>query len=90
MIPNQSDTVADVAPTTLELTEYDLSHMIVYLRLLDAARDGAGWEEASRIVLKIDPDVKRERARRVYHSHYDRAGWMTQQGYKELLEMPNS
>ncbi len=39
MIPNQSDTVAEVAPTTLELTDYDLSHMIVYLRLLDAARD---------------------------------------------------
>ncbi|AZG79040.1 DUF2285 domain-containing protein [Methylocystis sp. H62] len=90
MIPNQSNTVAEVAPTTLELTDYDLSHMIVYLRLLDAARDGAGWEEASRIVLNIDPDVDRERARRVYHSHYARARWMTQQGYKELLKMPNS
>lgn len=90
MIPNQSDTVADVAPTTLELTDDDLSHMIVYLRLLDAARDGAGWEEASRIVLNIDPDVDRERARRVYHSHYACARWMTQEGYKELLKMPNS
>jgi len=29
-------------------------------------------------------------ARRIYHSHYARARWMTQQGYKELLKMPNS
>lgn len=90
MIPNQCDTVADAAPTTLDLTDYDLSHMIIYLRLLDAARDGAGWEEASRIVLNIDPDVDRARARRAYHSHYARARWMTQEGYKELLKMPNS
>ena len=35
--------VADAAPTAPILTGYDEQHLLTYLRLLDAAADGADW-----------------------------------------------
>jgi hypothetical protein len=42
-------------PTSALLSVYDEQHLITYLRLLDAERDGADWKEVARIVLHIDP-----------------------------------
>ena len=47
--------LADTAPTAREVTDYDMAHMTIYLRLLDAAAEGAPLEEVARIVLNIDP-----------------------------------
>jgi hypothetical protein len=58
--------------------------MTLYLRLLDAAADGAAWEEAASILLGIDPVAEPERARRVHDTHLARANWMSQHGYREL------
>ena len=77
--------VADLAPSTEGLTAYDQEHLVTYLRLLDAETDGADWTEAARIVLKIDPSLEPERARRAWESHLARAKWMTQHGYRHLL-----
>jgi hypothetical protein len=41
--------VADQAPTVDELTEYDLGHLVTYLRLLDADAEGADWREVARL-----------------------------------------
>ena len=54
--------VADAAPTDATLTGYDEQHVVTYLRLLDAAREGANWQEVARLVLHIDP--RREPVRR--------------------------
>lgn len=43
--------VADAAPTAPILTGYDEQHLVTYLRLLDAAADGADWKEVARTVL---------------------------------------
>src|SRR3984893_5600176 len=51
----QSTDVADQAPTGSVPTDYDEQHMVVYVRLLDAERDGADWQEVARVVLQIDP-----------------------------------
>jgi type VI secretion system activator RovC-like protein len=75
---------ADEAPAGPSLTEYDTQHFVTYLRLLDADREGADWREVSRIVLHIDPDESR--ARRAFESHMSRARWMTEQGYRLLLQ----
>jgi hypothetical protein len=48
--------VADEAPSESILTGYDEQHLITYLRLLDAERDGADWTVVARIVLHLDPD----------------------------------
>jgi hypothetical protein len=71
-------------PESASVTDYDREHMTLYLRLLDAASDGAAWEEAVSILFGIDPTAEPERARRVHDSHLARAKWMSQRGYREL------
>ena len=40
-------------PESASITDYDRAHMTLYLRLLDAASDGAAWEEAVSILFGI-------------------------------------
>jgi hypothetical protein len=68
------------------LSAYDERHLVTYLRLLDAENDGASWEEAVSVIFAIDPAVEPDRARLVYDSHLARAKWMTQSGYRHLLD----
>ncbi|TIL65638.1 DNA -binding domain-containing protein [Mesorhizobium sp.] len=75
----------DAPPDSTELTDYDRSHMKVYMRVLDAAADGADWREAVTVIFGLDPDAEPERARRVHDSHLARARWMTEHGYRQLL-----
>jgi hypothetical protein len=77
--------IADEAPNGAALTDYDRVHLSTYLRLLDAAEEGAGWEESSRIVLGIDPATQPDRARRAHETHLARARWLTEHGYRDLL-----
>ncbi len=82
MTPKIDPQVADVAPWSETLTDYDREHLVTYLRLLDAARDGADWDDASRVILgRGDPAS----ARPCWESHMRRAEWMTKAGYQHLL-----
>lgn len=76
----------DAPPESPVLTEYDREHMKEYIRVLDAAADGADWREAVALIFEIDPQAEPERARRVHDSHLARARWMTELGYRLLLE----
>lgn len=75
----------DSPPDSAELTNYDRAHMKEYMRVHDAAADGADWREAVSVIFGIDPDAEPERARRVHDSHLARARWMTEHGYRQLL-----
>jgi hypothetical protein len=77
--------ITDVVPQADTLTGYDQEHLAIYLRLLDAEAEGADWVEAARIVLRIDPSLEPDRARRAWESHLARAKWMTEHGYAHLL-----
>ncbi len=77
---------SDEAPNSAALTGYDEQHLVTYLRLLDAESEGADWSEVARIVLHIDPELEPERARRAWDSHLARARWMTENGYRHLLQ----
>jgi hypothetical protein len=77
--------VADTAPTGRALTSYDEQHLVTYLRLLDAEKDGAHWQEVAKLVLRIDPVSEPVRARRAWETHLARARWMTENGYRHLL-----
>jgi hypothetical protein len=79
-------TVADAAPSSQTLTSYDQEHIVTYLRLLDAEADGADWSEVAFIVLQINPKREPERARMAWETHLARAKWMTEHGYRHLLE----
>ena len=76
---------ADEPPQSDRLSAYDERHLVTYLRLLDAEKDEASWEEVVSIIFAIDPASEPDRARRVYDTHLARAKWMTQHGYKHLL-----
>jgi hypothetical protein len=75
----------DEPPESEVLTAYDREHMKLYLRLLDAATDGADWREAVHILFGLDPECDPDRARRVHDTHLARARWMTTHGYRELV-----
>ena len=75
----------DEPPQSATLTDYDIQHLKLYVRLLDADADGADWREAVAILFGIDPSDDPERARHVHESHLLRARWMTEHGYRDLL-----
>ncbi|WP_375778606.1 DUF2285 domain-containing protein [Bradyrhizobium sp. ma5] len=78
--PQLDPDVADVAPSEPALTVYDEQHVVTYMRLLQAEGDGADWREVARVVLHMDPERERDRARSAYQSHLARAKWVTEQG----------
>lgn len=77
--------VADEVPWSDKITPYDEQHYVTYLRVLDAERDGADWQEVARIVLHRDPVAEPERTRNCWESHLWRAKWMTETGYRKIL-----
>jgi hypothetical protein len=81
--------VANHAPKGAAITSYDRAHAPTYLRLLDAAAEGAPWEEACRIILGIDPVMEPERAAQAHRSHLERAKWISKEGYREWLRDEN-
>ena len=82
--PEAEPDIADEAPITSELTDYDYTMLASYLRLLDAESEGADWREVALIVLKADPEKDYGRAKRIYDSHIARAHWMAEWGYRHL------
>lgn len=75
----------DAPPASDRITDYDRRHLKTYLRLLDAAADGADWREAAEHLLSLDVAADPERARRVHDAHLARARWMSDRGYRDLL-----
>lgn len=76
----------DEPPADERVTDYDRTHLVTYMRLLDAENDDADWEEAVHVIFGIDPTRDRDRAARVHASHLARARWMTENGYRDLLK----
>lgn len=76
----------DRPPDGLRVTAYDERHLATYIRLLDADAEGADWQEVVAVLFGLDADQEPERARIVHDSHLARARWMTQIGYRYLLE----
>ncbi|QPB24519.1 DUF2285 domain-containing protein [Rhizobium sp. 007] len=76
----------DGPPLTERVNDYDEVHSASYLRLLDADAEGADWREAVRIIFGIDPDVDPVCAKRIHETHLARARWMTEVGYRHLLD----
>ena len=75
----------DEPPPGQGLTPYDREHMTLYLRLLDAARDGADWREAVQILFGLDPELDPRRCSLIHDSHLARARWMSDRGYRNLV-----
>lgn len=72
-------------PSSETLTDYDERHLVTYLRLLDADKDGADWKEAVSVIFGVDTENDSEEAEKIYHSHLARAKWVAQSGFAHLL-----
>ena len=75
----------DEAPSGAALTSYDRDNMTLYMRLLDAERSGAQWEDIIKTLFDLDPESDEPRYRHMYETHLARAKWMSEHGYKGLL-----
>ena len=73
-------------PDSKTLTEYDENHLTDYLRLLDADKENADWKEIVSIIFGIDPDEDESKAKAMHESHLERAKWVSQSGYAQLLK----
>lgn len=80
----EAPTFLDEPPASEILTDYDRQHMVLYMRLLDSAREGADWRKAVQALFGLDPAMDSDRCRKIYDTHLARARWMTEQGYREL------
>lgn len=78
--------LADEVPWSPKLTEYDETHFLVYLRLLDARSKGASDEDMVKIIVETDPSKTPEKASQSMKSHLERARWMTEEGYRGLFD----
>ena len=79
----------DESPPNLpQITAYDERHLKTYLRLLDAAEEGADWREVVQVIFGLDAAQEPERARRVHDSHLARARWIHNTGYRDLARPP--
>lgn len=76
--------VADRAPDADRVTAYDEAHFALYLRLLDASQADADPKEMCRTILGRDPELDPEGLNSL-DSHLNRARWMCENGYKDLL-----
>lgn len=78
--------IAGIAPQGEALTDYDRAQVKLYARLLDAECSGAPLGEIARVLFGIDAEAEPERARDAVESHLARARWMSEHGYRALLE----
>ena len=68
--------LADLAPTSEDVTPYDKEHFPLYLDLIEAIDDGALIDELCTEVLQVDPKADGERAVKCLESHILRARWL--------------
>ncbi|MBN9567016.1 MAG: DUF2285 domain-containing protein [Alphaproteobacteria bacterium] len=80
------DDFLDQPPAGAKLTAYDEAHLKLYVRLLDANAQKADWREIVEVLFGFDAEAEPERALLVYTAHLERAKWMTENGFCELLQ----
>ncbi|MEH6755877.1 MAG: DUF2285 domain-containing protein [Parasphingorhabdus sp.] len=72
-------------PASEALTEYDEQHLVTYLRLLEADKEGADWKEVVSIIFGLDPNDDPKSAKKMFEKHLARAVWISRSGFSHLL-----
>jgi len=67
------------------VTNYDRRCFKLYVMLIDADDYGAEWDDVYERAFGKKIGKDRERARSQYEAHLERARWMTNVGYRDLL-----
>ena len=84
--PDLNPKIAEQPPQSDSLTDYDEQHLVTYLRLLDAEQEGASRVEMARVILGIEPNEEPERALKAVETHLERAQWVAEKGFLNLLK----
>jgi len=83
---NDTQKLQSLAPVGDELTPYDRAHFQLYLQLLDAEKQNIDWQTVVCDVMGLSP--KDASAKACWQSHLQRAKWMSETGYRQLLDSP--
>lgn len=65
------------------VTPYDLAHLLVYARLLDAVATGMSDKAMIVEILELEPDT--DGAEESLSRHLERARWIRETGYGQML-----
>ncbi len=83
---NDTQKLQSLAPVDENITPYDREHFKLYLRLLDAEKQGVDWRTVASDIMGLSlEDVYAETC---WHSHLQRARWISESGYRHLLDSP--
>ncbi len=83
---NDTQKLQSLATTDDKITPYDRTHFKLYLQLLDAEEQGVDWQKVAEEVMRLNPEEAS--ARTCWQSHLKRAKWMSDSGYRQLLDLP--
>lgn len=78
--------LSNKAPRSDSITAYDRAHISTYLRLFDADRDGATWDNAARLIFGVAAETDPTRLHHQHRSHLARAKWLVETGYLRLTQ----
>ena len=78
--PPPATPILTEVPWSEGITDYDRTHLTIYLRILDALAEKANRDEMARLILGIEPTKEPDRARAAVDSHVTRARWMAEHG----------
>lgn len=78
-----------VPPISETVTDYDQACLKLYLILLDAESSGANWIETHKRAFGLLPKADLGCRLEQYQAHLKRARWMTEFGYKQLIQDKN-
>jgi len=83
---NDTQKLQSLAPVDDTITPYDRAQFKLYLQLLDAEKQSVDWRTAASDIMSLDPEEAS--ARTCWQSHLKRAKWMSESGYRQLLDSP--
>jgi len=81
---NDTQKLQSVAPVDEVVTPYDRTHFKLYLQLLDAEEQGISWQKVVIDIMTLNPEDASAKA--CWQSHLQRAKWMSESGYQQLLD----
>lgn len=77
--------VRDLAPNCRYVTEYDRQHFFTYARLVTAHDEKWEWRRGATEILRLDIEKDEVAVERCYRSHVERALWIADEGFEQLL-----
>jgi len=83
---NNTQELQSLTPVDDNITPYDRAHFKLYLQLLDAEEQGVDWRTVASDIMNLE--LEDTSTKPCWQSHLERAKWMRESGYRQLLDSP--